>query len=623
MRTKLSTQLNDLMKHQTVDCSSLQADELARLVVSYINVDGNWVIQSRFVDDVWLLSGGPTNVQASRKTLDFNKVPVAFRPVVKQIMYRYLRRGREGFGQPAVGSVVRAFISILPFLRYLDRLGIGSFTKATPIICFNFVEESKAKRKSHGKGKPLSANTLQDYFSGVELLHELSHYSSMPFLMHPWPESSAKHLAGLTGRLKHGKTPVMPDDVFTTLFQQAWTVVQAGRGLLALRDEVDELTQSIDSKSRVAKLNAIRKLIKPQGWHNWREYSKGLTRLRTACYIVIASLSGCRNHELSYLKSDATYSTEGEDGEVYWWMRSQSDKSGVGLTEWMIPELAVEAIRVMELWAIPLQRKLHEQISQLRAADPNDPEISEAQRHVGAVFLTTERKPHDRVRTHSLDGWNAALQTFAEECDLDWKVATHHFRRKFANYAARSKYGDLRYLREHFKHWSQDVTNDSYALNESQEIELYAEIQEELETLKLGIASHWLNPAEPLAGGYGKHLVEWRSRGENIAMFRDHATMVRSVAKSHAIRSNGHAWCTADDNRCIGNSFEKTRCGGCENAVIGRTHARLYRRIYADLIDVLKSDDIGAGGKARVERDLIRCRDVLTSLGYEIEGALA
>ncbi|MDB5935350.1 MAG: hypothetical protein JWQ01_2694 [Massilia sp.] len=51
------------------------------------------------------------------------------------------------------------------------------------------------------------------------------------------------------------------------------------------------------------------------------------------------------------------------------------------------------------------------------------------------------------------------------------------YKRLTACYAARSQFGDLRYLRDHFKHWSLDMTL-GYAMNESQEMELYLEIQE-------------------------------------------------------------------------------------------------------------------------------------------------
>ncbi|MNX88749.1 hypothetical protein D3C86_1207330 [compost metagenome] len=95
--------------------------------------------------------------------------------------------------------------------------------------------------------------------------------------------------------------------------------------------------------------------------------------------------------------------------------------------------------------------------------------------------------------------------------------------------------------------------------------------------------------------------------------------MVTSIAESTAIRSNGHAWCTADDDRCVGNTMERTRCGDCNNAVIGGAHAGIYQRLYINLKGLLDCNDIGDGGRQRVMRDLDRCRDVLMQLGYDPE----
>lgn len=47
--------------------------------------------------------------------------------------------------------------------------------------------------------------------------------------------------------------------------------------------------------------------------------------------------------------------------------------------------------------------------------------------------------------------------------------------------------------------------------------------------------------------------------------------------------------------------------------------AAIYQRLYDDLEGLLNCPDIGQGGRQRVERDLNRCRDVLTQLGMDTE----
>lgn len=617
MSALAATPFEDRLAAQPDDVRSLSNQERDRLIISSIQVDGTWVIKSHYGDDVWHLTGAATNKCRSKKTIDFTRVSAAYRSVLKEVFYRYQRRGRECHPKPSTTTMIAAFTDLQPFLGYLDSLKIRHLAGVTPLVSSTYVAGTKTGPLRQDKSKPLSYSQMMGRFKAVEMLYELSQFSATPIPSHPWPESSANHLAGGLGRDRRSKTPLIPDDVFTTLFREAHALVQRGGALLDLRDALDAVAAARENEPYSKIYDAKSIYLKDREWKGGlKAFNSALLYLRDACYIVVASLSGCRNQELAYVQIGACYRTVDDEGEGYWWMRSQSDKTGAGKTEWMVPEAAVEALRVMDRWAAPYQAMIAEEIAFRRARNPQDPEIAEAQQHAAAVFLGVWQGNNSQARTITDSRWNAILKAFAKRTGLSWNLTTHQFRRKFANYAARSQFGDLRYLREHFKHWSQDMTNDGYALNESQEMDLYAEIQEEMDGIKLGLAEQWLGSSERLAGGYGKNLMDWRSREENIVLFKDHATMVKSVADSHAIRSNGHAWCTADDRRCIGNTLDKTRCSDCNNAVIGRPHARIYQNLYSDLSLLSMRDDIGPGGQARVLRDLERCRDVLVSLGY-------
>lgn len=602
-------------------CTGLPAQERDGLIISTVVVDGRPLIRSRYGDKTWHLSGN-TNRPASRRRIDFARVPEAFEPVMKSIIYAYMRRGREGQRVPNSSTVITKFGDALPFLKHLTKLKLKTLAAVTPFVCSAYVASSRDERQrvgSRNAGKPLSAGALQSRFQAVEMLYELSQRTSDPMPSHPWPETSAMHLTGRTGkgdpRKRGSTTPLIPDDVFVVLFQRAHELVQNGSTLLDLRDGVDKLTHSNSGRSKGSIERVKNAYLAGEKWAGGlATLRESLLDLRDACYIVVASLTGCRNHELCFVQSGSCYRTEDDEGEVYWWMKSHSTKTGAGDTEWMIPQAGVTALAVMDRWAVPYQDAIAAEIQERRAADPCDPEIAEAERHRNAVFLGTYYS-RGVVRTLTEQGWGDAVKRFAASCGLEWDLATHQFRRKFANYAARSKFGDLRYLREHFKHWSQDMSN-AYALNESQEMDLYLEIEDELDAIKLGLAGEWLDSQTSLAGGYGRRLMDWRSSSDAVTLFRDRKTMIRSIAESHSIRSNGHAWCTADDNRCIGNSIEKSRCGQCDNAVVGSAHSQLWQQLYDDLRDMLKCDDIGIG-RARIERDLVRCREVLIYLGHD------
>ncbi|RMM77597.1 hypothetical protein ALQ72_01897, partial [Pseudomonas syringae pv. maculicola] len=165
-----------------------------------------------------------------------------------------------------------------------------------------------------------------------------------------------------------------------------------------------------------------------------------------------------------------------------------------------------------------------------------------------------------------------------------------------------------------------------YAMDDSWgqhlDLELYTEIQDEMEDIKLGVVDNWMGD-KPLAGGYGRAINRWQREPQNLLIFKDRASMLKSISDSTAIRSNGHAWCTADNDGCVGNTLERTRCGGCEHSVIGSSHGPIYQRLYDDLKELLHCKDIGEGGRKRVERDLNRCRDVLVQLGMPSEALTA
>lgn len=613
--------------HTQPDPRTLRDAERNALIVSIRVVDGHPVIVSRYGDSRWRTVNHPTNKAPADQSINFEKLPEPFRETMKAIAYRYLQRGREGQKRPGPRAVVKLVGDSVFFLRHLESRGVTKLADTTSAICATYIEKCRRHRVTRkGEQRPMKPAALVHLFSVVEGLHELSQHTRDAMPEHPWSGTSAAHLAGRTGAgtgRRQETTPLMPDDVFTTLFQKAWAHIEQSQPLLKTRDSWLAVLASRGKQWTYGqKSAALVAFVKPRGWIGGRAFNRALFDLRTSCYIVVASLSGCRHHELAFLKTGASYraaSTVDQSNcerNTYWWMRSRSTKTGAGDTEWMVPEAAVRALRVMERWAKPHQAHLAAEIEARKLRNPRDPEIAEAARHQGTLFLASEPRRGNGVRTLSVQGLNLALKSFARSCDLQWVPTSHQFRRKFANYAARSQFGDLRYLKEHFKHWSLDMTL-GYALNESQEMELYGEIQSELDNIKTGVVESWLNRSARLAGGYGANVVAWRDSNP-VTIFKDRKHMVRSLAESTPIRSNGHAWCTADDDLCVGNGLERTRCGGCGNAVIGVKHAPIYRGLHDHLQEVAKMPDIGDGGRKLVERDMQRCRSVLAALGQYI-----
>ncbi|MGE8177598.1 integrase [Pseudomonas fluorescens] len=609
---------------QPGDVRGLSDPERDKLIISATQVDGVWVILSRYGDDIWRLSGFPNNVPFNKRQINFGTVPPAFRAAIKAVFYRYLRRGRSGSDRPKGGTTVAFFSHLLPFLRHLDSLKLSRLGATNPMIAATYVTACKAHVQIH-KGKPLSKRALQARYVAVETLYELSQYTDDKIPQHPWPGTSSRAMAGRIGIVSGGLTPLIPDNVFCTLFEQAQQQVERGKSLLDLRDGLEAVAAENKGQKTFDMLRSKNRYLDAMGWESGlRALNKSLLDLRTSCYIVLASTSGCRNHELANLQSGAHRRTEDDEGTIYHWMRSKSEKTDEGIHDWMIPEAAVRALRVMERWAAPYQAMIANEVIQRRRINTQDSQIVEADKHRHSLFLGLSLT-NGNVRTLTAHSWNGNLKAYARDCGLNWELSTHQFRRKFANYAAHSRFGDLRYLKEHYAHWSLDMTL-GYAMDDGWgqhlDLDLYMEIQGELEDIKLGVVDSWMGD-QSLAGGYGSAIKGWQREPQNLLIFKDRASMLKSIAESTAIRSNGHAWCTADNDGCVGNTLERTRCSGCDHSVIGHTHAPIYQRLHDDLKGLLQCKDIGEGGRKRVERDLSRCRDVLVQLGMPPEALTA
>lgn len=611
---------------QPGDVRGLPDSDRDNLIITATQVDAQWIILSRYGDDVWQIDGFPKNTRASTRQLNFGSMPQPFRAVMKSIIYRYIRRGRRGADRPR-GNTIRDFVSTVgPFLRHLGTLGITHLGAVTPMIAAAYVSACKDHRQIKRSSKPLSLETLHSRYTAVEALYELSQYTDDPVPVHPWPGTSARQMAGRIGVVSGGRTPLIPDEIFCILFERAFTQVESGKLLLDLRDDLEAIAAERKGCNVKGTYNAKNQHLNANGLKGGvRAFNKALIALRTACYIILASTSGCRNHELANLQSGAHHRTEDDEGTIYHWMRSTSEKTDEGIHAWMIPEVAVRALRVMERWAAPYQAMIADEINQRRRINPHDRLIAEAYKHRHSLFLATNTPGANSAYTLSGSTWDEYLKSFAKDCGLRWNLASHQFRRKFANYAAHSRFGDLRYLKEHYAHWSLDMTL-RYAMDESWgqhlDLDLYIEIQGELEDIKLGVVENWIGD-DSLAGGYGRGIKEWQREPQNLLIFKDRASMLKSISESTAIRSNGHAWCTADNDGCVGNTLERSRCGGCDHSVIGHAHAPIYQRLYDDLKGLLLCKDIGEGGRKRVERDLNRCRDVLVQLGMPPEALTA
>lgn len=607
---------------------ALEGVELSSCVATSIDMgQGVFGVLSYYPDPEWRLAHTrfPKSTPESNRKLKYQKIPECFQPQMRQIMLHYLVKGIEGRKSPAGSTLVDFFNKAAAFLRYMaSQFKFASLQAIKPMHCIQYVEYQKS-RISQKTGKPLGVSALTTLFGAVETLQLLS-LRTDDKMVSLWPENSASHLAGNTGGLGvgKGKTKIIPDDILDPLFVSCVDAINNADHLLGLRAGVEALRSG--SRFHIK----VNKYLSDQGWVGGHsKFNIELEFLLTACMIVIFTTTGIRVHELAHIcagqyhaktnKTGGYYSTIIK-GERYYWLRTRSDKTGEGLTEYLSTELTHDAIKVAERISAPIREQLGNDIALLQAEHPNDPRIIEKRQHLQAVFLGKSSTKGNDITTLSDLAIRDRLIKYVKSQGLDWAIATHQFRRTFAVYVARSVHGDLRYLREHFKHWGLDMTA-TYALNTQQEADLYNEIIVAMNDERNATVMSWFEEDAIITGGGSEGIKVFRAKNEAVKTFEGRKAMVNSISETIHIRGTGTAWCTADDGGCGGGTAaDKTRCGkDCSNAVIDRSFQRKWELIYAQQIELTEIDDIGNAGQERVQRDLARCESVLTGLGVDLE----
>jgi integrase len=592
-------------------------------VSSYPLPDGTHRIISQYSDEVWRLEDArfPSSVKDYRKKLRFNTLPMQFVEAVKFAFKHY-----DIKQAPSGGTLYEKFKLLKPFLYYLNDVGVESTCAITPLHCANYVHQCKQGISKQTK-KPLSKSTIKNKFIEVETLYRNLKGTQWAF-EHPWAESSATYLSGSAGQgKKDAKTQVIPDDELKVLINYCNKVLQQANEHIELKADVEiEREKLAQTHKRQTNISAAitKRFLKTKGYAGLKEFNTLYLDIPTAMAVIILAFSGLRIHELCAIQTDA-YRVEDNDDDVYYWLKSHSSKTYEGYTEWLVPEIVIQAIEVQKAYIKPLQERLWQEQDELLSKDPHDPRGLKIEGFKHHLFLTNSVKKGNQINVLSGDAFNEQLKKFGSALGIE-ELASHRFRRTFAVYVAQSAYGDLRYLKQHFKHWGMDMTL-LYAANEWQDEELYDEIAVQIKNFKVARVEEFLDEDTIITGGLANKLISYRSNNESIKTFESRAAMAERISDTVHLRPTGHSWCTSDNSGCGGrSSIEGTNCVDCKESIIeANRHGEYFKRVYMQQLELRQIDDIGEAGKQRVERDIERCERVLKDLGMwdEVEKVYA
>ena len=197
-----------------------------------------------------------------------------------------------------------------------------------------------------------------------------------------------------------------------------------------------------------------------------------------------------------------------------------------------------------------------------------------------------------------------------------YPLHSHQFRRTYARFIARSELGDLLTLRDHFGHWSLDMTV-YYADGGADEYEADTELLELVAKEKMGrqteIMGSYLDSDAPLANG-SHWLKSWRS---SVRTAVNKESLIVEYAGSLVLTGTGHSWCVGSERgTCCGGLcvFEPQMCVDCNHGLIGPEHRPVWEGIRDQQLEALALDDMGPGGQARAQMIIAEAEKVLRRL---------
>ena len=580
-----------LLAKQPVSAKDMHAEQRDEIVISAV-VDkcGATYVISRFGDTVWELWPfyEQSNRQPGEKRINWERIPEDFRDVCKAVSYRYWMVGLPGVKKPKATTLLRFVRDLITFTRYLHDIGIDSMSDVRQLHIANYVHEQKSI-------KQLAPLSLFQKFSAIDALFIFADQHLDSLSVNPWPDSSAWEVAGCGGHvwkrlLSEGRTPLIPKEIAEKLFIFAESALRSADAMLS----------------------------KPAKYEHDGYWPDGAVLIRNACFYLLGVLTGMRCEEIVGIEVGAGR-TEIKDGITYHWVTSVEHKTGKGRAEYLMPAMGHEILRVLERWSAPRREMLREQLAQWEADNSDDGKlerlrrIASAREDINRLFIGSSKKG---IRAVSGKQWRVVMKEFAVQAGVDWALAPHQLRRLYAWTFVRHRLGNLLFIKEQFKHATLDMSA-LYAANPRQDSALYDEILDELRSQKVDIIQSWLFEDGPLAGGAGKKIMQMRAYD-----FPNRKVMIEETADKLNLRSTGHGWCLAQEERCgdAAGLYEPVCFGDCKNGLIDETFKPHWKEIYRHQRELLDEvDDLGPGASERVRRDVEKAKAVLKDLGVDVE----
>ncbi|MEI6897412.1 MAG: site-specific integrase [Psychromonas sp.] len=584
-------------------------------IVAFIKLDNdNYHVLSRYEDDKWTFSADRATKGSTESSLTLNFSTIKneeMKAMAKWVVWNTMKLGNAHNSLRLTLSKLKSFFAWILDSDTLPEHGLNAFTGKAYVDHVNAI---KTKRK--GEIKPLANTTKAQRYLALEQLY--TYCKAFDFVKeHPWVDSSACEQAGHAGQahqesLNKPKTPLIPNEVLHSLCDFTKGYLDQAKELLDLRDKLDALV--VTGKDASTKATQKRKYLQSleTEFDKLQELSDALLLLRDSCIFWLLLTTGMRIHEVLGIKRKG-YRTETKNDETYYYVQTISEKTHTGFADWIAPKLAIDAIDILGRYVEPLQLKLETDLA-VAQANTDYQESKRLQDISGDICLSTDMRGGNKIVILSaITITECRLPNLCALIGSDWNLSAHQFRRTFANYVVHSELGDLRALKDHFKHWSITMTA-LYAYNDELDVELFEELLREKYWVEEQIKFDWFNLDTPITGGaLADKIMEVRSSDEHIKTFDSREDMVRAYSSNIPIRSTGLGWCTNDDECTCGKPDK------CDHGIVDKSHVEHWTGVLKQQMKLSEMDDIGESGKAVAALGMDRCEKTLTALGMDVD----
>lgn len=591
-------------------------------VVAYSTLeDGQFLVYARFEEDIWELPPDEftKSTVRSKRILNFSSIQShTLQSLAKWVVDSKRQMGLRGNSLRAAYQKIRSFLTWVESEPLRSRRGFDAFLAQEYV---KHVDGLMSKR--NGELQPLKPMSKTQKYASLEDLYR--HGRMFDWVKeHPWINSSSSEQAGLVGdagclHTVEGKTPIIPDEVLKTLATYTKGYLDRATKLLNLRDKLDafEPTAKGASSQATQKRQYLQSIS--DEFDRLGDFNDALLLLRDSCIFWLLFTTGMRIHEVLNIKrslrgrGNKNYRTETKEEETFYYIQSTSDKTHTGKAEWIAPQIAIEAIKVLERYSKPYQAKLE---ADLKAAknQGNHKEVTRLNELNNHLILAKDKSKKGSPIT--IPSGNTItdfrLKNLCAMAGVNWSLSAHQLRRTFANYVVHSELGDLRALKEHFKHWSITMTV-LYAANDDLDQELFEELLREKLFVEEEIFSDFFALDHPITGGVvAERIKAFRSNEENIKVYGSHKEMARAMKLP--LRSTGIGWCTNDDDGCM-----EGGCDECDHGIVDKRNVVYWEGMLIQQLELVDLDDIGDAGRESAQKGLARAERVLTALGYDAE----